>query len=449
LLRILKRRFWLPEYLVREEHFEAIYYHYLLNEAPPSSEEEEGSSSDEDECPYRPIDSVSDISKVRRSLAPQEIKKRKLWQRQRQLAFDEKKRKAQMIDQDAMDKKREYMSHLRASVKSFNNHQEYRSLVPHTFSETRQCAPQARLVNENQVNMFTYEEGMLRLVGGMPMRKKKRMTLKHLKKQHRKRRGPKAVAPVTQHSAMTVPKVMFPSETDVWLNEVIDYTLVNVGSGGAAAHYYCNSGYHSAPSVLADRPGYNGYSNSYNYVRLLEEKRNLQYYNMDAFPKELVTIYSNTDPTASYAAYYNSRANVLATSTLIAAAGGGQSKITTIRKMKFAEVVGTKNVETDDTFRSVVTADPVDFIWFGHAAINPSTMVDVNGVFVRMKTSVLCRFYGRFQQDEFMSEERRTFIQKLEKQQCEPPDLKDLSNEDVQRISEQLKKLLFPTEKNG
>jgi hypothetical protein len=212
----------------------------------------------------------------------------------------------------------------------------------------------------------------------------------------------------TKHSTTVVPGLMIPSETDVRLKEQVNGQMVSAGVGGAAEHFYLNSMYHTAPSVLAVIPGLSQYIGWYNYYRVVRAMLSITYYNMEVFPVQLTLMFTNLDPGTAYNNYRLFQGNPLVYSFTLGAKSSGKDMKTFTKKITMSEIVGTGNVETDDTFRAAIGNDPVDFLWFGHSvfALGGNTLTANNGVIYEKKVTRLSRFYSRaelanYRKDEF------------------------------------------------
>jgi len=133
---------------------------------------------------------------------------------------------------------------------------------------------------------------------------------------------------------------------------------------------------------------------------------------MESFPVEIVNMYTNLDPGTSFGTYSLFQGNPLVSTLVLGASTSGQDMKTHRRRIKAAEITGTTTVETDDTYRAVISANPTDLIWTGHAAIamGGKVLTALNGVIYRKQTTRMIRFYGRTELNSFREQEYKARV---------------------------------------
>jgi len=215
----------------------------------------------------------------------------------------------------------------------------------------------------------------------------------------------------TKHSTTRVKNLIVASETDVWLKEIVNGALQNTGFNAIAEHFYANSFVRTSPGVLRTAAGSTTYGGLYQYYRIPVVKLIEEFVNTEAFPVDVVVIFSNVDPTTTAANYVAYAENPLGFSFQLSPVGSPGCKRVFKKKIMMSEIVGTGIVETDDSFRATIGADPVDLLWYGHAAFATGTNVfTVNkGVYYRKTLTQFTRFYSRAQQQTFMEERESTY----------------------------------------
>jgi len=225
---------------------------------------------------------------------------------------------------------------------------------------------------------------------------------------------------MTKHSSVLIPRVMTPSELDVLLTEVVEGQLVSAGTAGTAEHFYLNSMFHTSPSVLMVTPGLSTYINEYNYYRVVSTQTNNTYYNMEAFPVQIILMYTNLDPGTSFGTYKVFQGNPLTYTLELGAKTGSTDTRTFRRRVNVAEITGTIAPEYDDSYRAVISADPTDFVWLGHAVVAKgiNVLTATNGVIYTKRITRMVRFFGRAELNSFRLEERKMKAQAFDRQQA-------------------------------
>jgi len=255
----------------------------------------------------------------------------------------------------------------------------------------------------------------------------------------------------TKHSTTRVKNLIVASETDVWLKEIVNGALQNTGFNAIAEHFYANSFVRTSPGVLRTAAGSTTYAGLYQYYRIPLAKLIEEFVNTEAFPVDLVVVFSNVDPTTTASNYVAYAENPLGFSFQLSPVGSPGCKRVFKKKIMMSEIVGTGIVETDDSFRATIGADPVDLLWYGHAAFATGTNVFTanKGVYYRKTLTQFTRFYSRAQQQTFFEERESTYglrsftnqsveLQKQEKEEKsnQSVGLKKQEREEKQEIDE-------------
>jgi len=233
--------------------------------------------------------------------------------------------------------------------------------------------------------------------------------------------------PQTKHSTAYVKQRVVPSETDVVLREDFPLSLLtSFGNQGVAEHFYLNSMLHGSPSVLNTAVGLTNYTSLYNTYRVVKVTYDINVTNTTAGPIEVVDCCSNIDPGTAYANYFTLSMNELGRKTQLSpvSAGGCTHKIS--RTVMMSQIAGTSNVETDDTFRAAINADPADFLWLGIGILLPTgtTFAVGVGAAIQLTRTWTVRFYGRaeltsFQVETATTEERTLYLWRLKQKEIE------------------------------
>jgi len=201
----------------------------------------------------------------------------------------------------------------------------------------------------------------------------------------------------TQHSQARR-GLWIPSETMIMLRELVNENLYSTGNPNIAERFYLNSTYHTAPSVLLVSAGKTVMEAQYTYNRVVMAILNIVYQNLEAFDVSVYTVISNTDPgTANYPAYSE---NPLCKAIQLGPVGTTSSTFTYRKTIRMSEIVGTGNVETADSFRATAGADPIDLLWFSHAAYCAGTNVFTAAKGIQYKKVITreTRYYSRILQ---------------------------------------------------
>jgi hypothetical protein len=222
----------------------------------------------------------------------------------------------------------------------------------------------------------------------------------------KKKGGSKGVAPAmkTKHSTTKIKNLIVASETDVWLQETVNGQMVSTGNAGTAEHFYLNSIVHTSPSVATTIKGETFWSQAYQYYRIPQVDIVIRYCNTEAFPIDIVLYISNIDPGTTYSNYINIFGNPMTYSFQLDPKGmTGGARTFKIKGLQLSEILGSGTVETDDTFRATITADPTDLLWIGHAAIctGSNVFTSGNGVYYRKTVRRFTRFYSRAGQSDY------------------------------------------------
>jgi hypothetical protein len=127
---------------------------------------------------------------------------------------------------------------------------------------------------------------------------------------------------------------------------------------------------------------------------------------MEAFPVEWIIMFTNLDPGTSFGTYKLLKGNPLVYNRVLGAKGSGQDRQNFSKTIILSEILGSNNVETADSFRAVISADPADFLWYGHAAIamGGNTLTATNGVIYQRRVTRTIRWYSRAEQNAFVTE---------------------------------------------
>lgn len=245
----------------------------------------------------------------------------------------------------------------------------------------------------------------------------------------------------TKHSVTHVKNLIVASETDVWLKEIVNGALQNTGFNAIAEHFYANSFVRTSPGVLRTAAGSTTYAALYQYYRIPIVMLIEEFVNTEAFPVDVVVIFSNVDPTTTASNYTAYAENPLGFSFQLSPVGSPGCKRVFKKKIMMSEIVGTGIVETDDSFRATIGADPVDLLWYGHAAFATGTNVFTvgKGVYYRKTLTQFTRFYSRAQQQTFKVErDCRTGLRAFTNQLTEVKDVHHDDIKDNEEISEEV-----------
>ncbi len=107
----------------------------------------------------------------------------------------------------------------------------------------------------------------------------------------------------------------------------------------------------------------------------------------------LVVTYTNTDTGAEFH-LSTLMGNPYAQSAMIAGSAGGPCRKTFRGRHKVADIIGSRRVETDDSFASLTSAKPNNLVWLALGADGIGNNL-TNGVTYLIKIRMHIRFYER------------------------------------------------------
>lgn len=219
----------------------------------------------------------------------------------------------------------------------------------------------------------------------------------------------------TKHSS-SYRKELSPSEEVTKLDEVLDGQLVSAGNSGIAEHFYLDSILNTAPGISAIIQGASRQMTAFNYYRVPISEVVHKLYNMESFPMEWIIMFTNLDPGTAFTPYKLLKGNPLVDNKVLGAKGSGQDRQTFKKSVRMAEILGSNNIETADSFRAAVTADPVDFLWYGHAAVcmGGNVMTSTNGVIYQRTVKRTIRWYARAEQSSYVTEVDGVIVEKFQ-----------------------------------
>jgi hypothetical protein len=162
----------------------------------------------------------------------------------------------------------------------------------------------------------------------------------------------------TPYSSFTESTV--PTEMDVKLI-LLDVGTVSGAATTVAKRYNSNCAFQpivSGPTAAV--PGFSKWAAFYGFYRVIAYDYEITMTNNEAFSINCFILNTNNDPGISGSA--TASTNALSQHRVIAAKGG-MDKAVFKKRYRIAHVAGTNAVETDDTYRALVTGSPTDLFW--------------------------------------------------------------------------------------
>jgi len=210
----------------------------------------------------------------------------------------------------------------------------------------------------------------------------------------RKRKRAPYLAPLTRVSRMpTYRNSIGPPETDVTLV----YTETSTISAAATFQskvWNVNAPFQPDPSTGGSVPGFNEWAGLYKFCRTIKVWCKADLCNLQAFPCVGYMYLGNASPGTGMP--FSIVGNALTCYAQMSAVGG-LDRCTLSLTATICDIVGSNAPETDDNYRSLVTAVPADLSWLA-IGVQSNTGANIalgcsNTLVVRMLT----RFYDRAQ----------------------------------------------------
>jgi len=216
------------------------------------------------------------------------------------------------------------------------------------------------------------------------------------KRTQRKRTGKntKFAQKVATNSTLSGPRVQ-PDELDVRLMFRKTENLIQGAGNLAIAEFTSNAAYDVDPTLgSTETYGFDEYAALYSYYRVFGYSYEVVVTNTTAQPAMAYVLNTNTRPSTSGTRWDLYSTNPYCQSKLLALSGAGLSSHTFRKKVMISNVLGSRAVETDDSYRALTTGVPVDLMWLGVGIENPTANVGVSCVY-DLKLIMHVRFYGR------------------------------------------------------
>jgi len=212
------------------------------------------------------------------------------------------------------------------------------------------------------------------------------------KKSTRGRGGGKWAPSTSNSSTLSGPRIN-PDELDVRLLFRTTAYVNNAGTGLVTKEFTPNSAYDVDPALgSTETYGFDEYAALYSYYRVISYSYDVTFVNQGDDPIMCYVLNTNTSPSASGTRYDLYSTNPYCKSRLVSA--WSPTKTVIRGSIQISRLLGSRAVETSDSFRSLTTGSPADLIYCSIAAetISPSA-----GVYFcyDVKITMKVRFFGR------------------------------------------------------
>lgn len=223
---------------------------------------------------------------------------------------------------------------------------------------------------------------------------------KKSKKNGRVQRGSKTRwMPQGGHSSTVTRTRIAPDELDVKLMYRKIGSISNAGVSLGVVELKPNDAYDVDPSIgSTETYGFDEYAAIYSYYRVIGYNYQVTVSNTTGIgtdsPVMMYVTNTNTRVSSSGTRWDLYSTNPHCSSKLLALPYASGSTHTMRGSFQVSRILGSKVVETDDSYRALTTASPADLVWLGLAVENPTSGVGINFVY-DIKVIMSVRFYGR------------------------------------------------------
>jgi hypothetical protein len=195
-------------------------------------------------------------------------------------------------------------------------------------------------------------------------------------------------------STLSGPRVA-PDELDVKL--LFRKTLhQSTGATNLAIGEFTPNGAYDVDPTLGSTEtyGYDEYAALYSYYRVIGYSYVITCSNGGTAPLMAYVTNTNTRVSLSGTRWDFYSTNPYSQSKLLAPTGGAPTNVTFRGRHQVAKILGSRAVETDDSYRATTGANPTDLIWLGIAGESIATAVGIDFTF-DARITMQVRFYGR------------------------------------------------------
>jgi hypothetical protein len=228
------------------------------------------------------------------------------------------------------------------------------------------------------------------------MHQNRRKKLTPRKKQPRRRQA--TLIPLTSVPRMrTDARRILPPEMDIVLAYQPNKTALNAGASTCGIRFYANGAYDVDPVLgSTTMPGFTTFIGTstttglYNYYRVIRTGYNISICNNESFPVRVYTGFTNTDP--GTVGNIQLPGNPMFKNALLSAKGGND-RVTFKDSKTIATIVGSSGVETEDNFRGVYNANPVDLTYLFVGGNSVAGAFLPNGISIAGSITMTIRFY--------------------------------------------------------
>jgi hypothetical protein len=215
------------------------------------------------------------------------------------------------------------------------------------------------------------------------------------KKNNKNNRQHKPQGQMTQHNGVVSLTRATPDELDIWLSFRTTNGLYSAGVGATTKSYNPNAAYDVDPALgSTETAGFDEYAHLYTYYRVIEYKYEVEFFNTMTSTAAVVYVL-NTNTAISGSSYDILSANPYCQRRLLATNGNAASYHKMSGTIRLSKLVGSNNIETADSFRSVTTTTPTDLVYLTLVANCVNGLFSSNGVNFTIEIKMKIRFFAR------------------------------------------------------